>query len=401
MTLENKFSGYKSFNYLRADEDYKSFELVPEVQRVKSRTIQLPPSEEDRTNEIFEKYVVVSLHDHPFVLPKDLSSTYEYIKRNRISTGYLGLSQSGLDGVFDGLLNSFNLITSSYPWRWDSVINELGIKLCDIAHQDYAIRADRVQDITRAHEEGRIAIIPHLEGASMIENDLDRIDILYGLGVRCIGLVYSEANMIGSGLKEKNDGGLTQFGYDVVKRFNKVGMTIDLAHVGDKTTMDAIEASEKPALITHSGCRALWDTKRMKSDEVLHALAERGGVLGIEAAPHTTLTEKNPKHNIEGIMEHFEKAVEIMGIDHVGFGPDTLFGDHVAMHHMFSRELGIKAIQAEMKYDEVEFVDGIENPSEFKNIVRWLVKNGYSDHEIEKVVGKNVLRVLEKTWSRR
>lgn len=400
MSLKNKYSGYKSYDYLESSKDFKIFKLSKELKRVNSRVIELSSAEEDRVNDLLEKYVMISLHDHPFVLPIDLNHVYEYVKRNRIFTGYEGLSQSGLDGVFDALLNSFNTINSNYPWRWDSVINELGMKLCDIAHQDYALRADSVDDIVKAHNKGKIAIIPHLEGASMIENDPDRVDILYGLGIRCTGLVYSEANAIGSGLKEKTDGGLTDFGYTAVNRFNKVGMTIDLSHVGDKTTMDAIEASKKPVLITHAGCRSLWGTKRMKSDEELMALAEKGGVLGIEAAPHTTISPGNPKHSVNSFMDHFERAVEIMGIDHVGFGPDTLFGDHVGMHHLFAEELGIKGALSAAEYQEVEYVDGLENPSEFKNIVRALVKEGYSDSEIEKTTGKNVLRVLRATWAR-
>jgi len=97
-------------------------------------------------------------------------------------------------------------------------------------------------------------------------------------------------------------------------------------------------------------------------------------------------------------MDHFERAVETIGIDHVGFGPDTMFGDHVGMHHIFAKELGIKGALSAVNYQEVEFVDGLENPSDFPNILSWLVKNGYSDSEIEKVIGGNVIRVLKDTW---
>ncbi|MEM3676492.1 MAG: membrane dipeptidase, partial [Thermoplasmataceae archaeon] len=389
---KNPEEGYKSFSYLTAGEDFKQFKLVSEINRVESHGVQLSKNENDRLNRIFEKYPAVSMHDHPFVLPENLSDVYEYIKRNRIFFGYQGLRRSRLSGVFDGLLNSFNLVNSNRPWNWDSVISELGMRLCDFDHQDFAMQARAVDDIINAHKNGRIAVIPHLEGAGMIENDLDRIDILFGLGVRCIGLVYSESNYLGSGFKEKRDGGLTDFGLDAVDRFNKVGMTIDLAHVGDLTSIEAIESSRKPCLITHAGCRSLWGTKRMKSDEVLHALAERGGVLGIEAAPHTTLSPDHPRHSLESVMDHFERAVEVMGIDHVGFGPDTMFGDHVGMHHLFARELGIKGALSAVKYEEVEFVDGLENPSDFPNIVAYLVKNGYSDNEISKAIGGNVIR---------
>lgn len=400
MTLTKKYSGYKSFQYLDEDKDYRRYNLVSETSRVKSTEVSLDSNQEDKYRQALEKYLMISTHDHPFVLPENLDDTMNYIKRNRVFTGYEGLSKSGLDGIFDGLLNSFNMINSSYPWKWDSVVNEIGMKLTDLAHQDYAVKAEKTSDIVDAHKNGNIAIILHLEGASMIENDLDRLDILHGLGVRCMGVVYSEANMLGSGLKESVDGGLTVLGHEAVSRMNKVGITVDIAHVADQTSLDIIETSKKPVMATHAGVRTIWKTKRMKPEEVLKAMAEKGGVLGVEAAPHTTLTENNKTHSIEPFMQHFEKAVEVMGIDHVAFGPDTMFGDHVGMHHKFERELGIAQAHKGMDFKEVSYVDGIENPSDFKNILRWLIKNGYSDQEIEKVCGNNVMRVLKSTWAR-
>jgi len=398
MGLNKKYNNYKSFQYLEAGKDYIPFKLAKEIARVEPYVIPLSKTEEDRVKDILEKNVVISLHDHTDVKPEDLSELDRYTRQNRISTGYEGLSVSGLDAVFDGLLDGTNTITSTVPWKWDSVVYEIGMRLSDFAHQDFVFVAHKVEDIYKAHKEGKLAIIFHLEGAAQIENEVDRVDILYGFGVRCMGLVYSESNAIGSGLREKNDSGITEFGYQVIERMNKIGMTIDLAHVGDKSSLDAIEASKTPVFITHSGARALWNTNRMKPDTVLQALAEKGGVIGIEAAPHTTLTEKHREHTIESVMEHFQYVEKLIGIDHVAFGPDTIFGDHVGLHHYFSKELSIAQTHVGPQFKEVPYVKGIENPSEFKNIIRWLVKNGYSDQEISKVIGKNVLRVLEATW---
>jgi len=398
MGSHKRCNGEVSFAYLRAGEDYRVFELAEEIGRVRSSRIELSKNEEDRVEELVEKCIIISLHDHPSVYPKNISELFDYVRQNRIFLGYRGLAASGLDAVFDGLLDGTNLITSNYPWRWDSTVYEIGMRLCDIAHQDFVIRGERVDDIRRAHREGRLALILHLEGASMIENELDRVDVLYGLGVRCMGLVYSDSNMIGGGLKEKGDGGLTEFGYRVVERMSRLGMAIDLAHVGDKTSLDAIEASHKPVFITHAGSRTVWGTKRMKPDEVLHAMAEKGGVIGLEAAPHTTLSQAHPKHTIESVMDHFKYLEKLIGLDHVAFGPDTLFGDHVGLHRLFSKELSISQINTGVKYPTVEYVDGLENPSEFTNIIRWLVREGYSDQDIAKVVGENILRVLGQVW---
>jgi membrane dipeptidase len=304
-----------------------------------------------------------------------------------------------MDALFDCFMDGTALITSKAGWKWDDVIWDIGMRLSDIAHQDMVIRAETTEDIHRAKANGQIAFIPSLEAATPIENELDRLDVLYGLGIRSSGIAYSEANTLGCGLREARDGGLTEFGRAAVKRMTRLGIAIDISHSGDRTSLDAIEVSDKPIFITHAGARALWNTKRMKPDHILKACAEKGGVIGIEAAPHTTLTENHPKHSIESYMEHFEYCVNLVGIDHVAFGPDTLFGDHVALHHAFARQLSIKAAHGQQRFEEVAYVDGIENPAEeFHNIARWLVKNGYSDAAIAKVLGGNILRVLKQVW---
>jgi membrane dipeptidase len=139
----------------------------------------------------------------------------------------------------------------------------------------------------------------------------------------------------------------------------------------------------------------------MKPDSVLKACAAKGGVIGIEAAPHTTLTDEHPQHSIESYMGHFEYVANLVGIDHVAFGPDSLFGDHVELHHTFAAQLSISASHQGPSFEEVEYVKGLENPSEcLPNIARWLVAHGYSDEDIAKVMGLNVLRVLEESWAR-
>lgn len=233
----------------------------------------------------------------------------------------------------------------------------------------------------------------------MIENEVDRLDILYGFGVRMMGIAYSEANSLGSGLREARDGGLTDLGRQAVRRMNQLGIAIDVSHSGDQTSLDTIEASDKPIFITHAGARALWNTKRMKPDEVLTACAAKGGVIGIEAAPHTTLTERHRRHSLESVMEHFEYVANLVGIDHASFGPDTLFGDHVGLHDFFASQLSITHLHGQQPFDKVEYVAGIENPAEaFPNIVRWLVKHDYSDEDIAKVIGGNAMRLLEEVW---
>ncbi len=401
MGINKKYDGYKAYSYLEEGKDYKAFKLCDPLQRVPEYLLPLTPEQEERVIQLAEKNIYISLHDHPALMPEDTKDLFSYNREGRQRCNYEGLAHSYLDCVFDNMMDGTCTISSWAGWKWNDVLQDLGLRLCDLAHQNYVIRCDKVEDIERAHREGKLALVPVIESAAIIENEVDRVEILYGLGVRSMGITYSESNALGSGLKEPGDGGLTLLGYKVVERMNKVGMTIDCSHVGDKTTLDVIEASNKPILLSHCGARALWPTPRMKPDEVLKACAAKGGVIGVETAPHTTLTYNNKVHNLDAFMEHFQYCVDLVGIDHVAFGPDAMYGDHVGVHKAFAANFS----QSQTKkvappYDLVDYVKGLENPTEAShNILRWLVKHNYSEEDIAKVMGKNVLRVLKETWA--
>jgi membrane dipeptidase len=393
------YNGYQSFQYLEPVVDYKPFKLAKQVGRVDPYVYPVSEEQELRVQMLLDEKTIVSMHDHTFVTPDDVSEIFEYNRTGRNWTAYEGMSVSGVDIVFENFMDGTAMITSKAGWKWTDVIHDLGIRYSDFAHQDMIYKAETIGDLHRAKGEGKIALVSCLEAATACENEVDRVDVLYGFGVRLMGITYSESNALGSGLREANDGGLTQFGKQVVQRMNKLGMTIDTSHCGDKTAADSIEASDKPTFITHVGARALWNSNRLKPDWVLKACAEKGGVIGIESAPHTTLTKAHPLHSIESYMEHFEYVANLVGIDHVGFGPDTLFGDHVGLHHAFAAALSIASSRGGVHVDEVPYVKGIENPAEvFPNVIRWLVAHGYSNDDIAKVCGLNALRVLEQTW---
>lgn len=397
---KKRYAGYKSFQYLEPG-DYPNVELVPELNRVPSRQVATSEAEEARVRQIFQDHLIVSLHDHCFVSPKDLSDFLGFRRSGREFTAYEGLAHSGLDCVFDAMMDGTAMITSRAGWKWDDVIFDMGMRLSDLAHQDFVKLALTTDDIRAAKRDGRVAFVISLEGAAMIENEVDRIDVLYGLGMRSLGICYSEGNALGAGLKEPAHFGLTSFGHRAVKRMNQLGVAIDISHANDATSMDTIKASTHPVFVTHAGARALWDTPRLKPDDVIRACADKGGVIGIEAAPHTTITKKNPRHSIESFMEHFEYCAELVGIDHVAFGPDALYGDHVGLHKALSEALSLSASKGKVAYERVEWVDGVENPTEaFPNIVRWMVTHGYSDDEIAKAVGGNVMRVLDEVWAK-
>jgi membrane dipeptidase len=395
-----RYTGYTAYDYLEAGKDYREFRYAKQIGRVPAYGgLDLTADQTERVRRLLHDEPVISLHEHVQVFPEDLTGLREHIRQGREPTGYEGLARSGLTAVFDNGMDGTCCISSDAGWKYQDVLFDLGVRMADLAHQDFVIKAESVADIEYAKQTGRIAHIFGLEAATMIENEIDRIDVLYGFGVRQMGIAYSEANLLGSGLKERGDGGLTYLGDRAVERMNKIGMAIDISHCGDRTGLDVIRASRTPVFITHAGARSVWPTNRMKDDETIRACAERGGVIGIEAAPHTTLSPRHPLHSLESVMDHFTYCVELVGIEHVSFGPDTLFGDHVGLHDAFAANLSLGQAHGSVEYQKVPYVDGLENPAEgFHNIIGWLVAHGYGDDEIRAVIGGNTLRVLKEVW---
>ena len=389
------WDGYRSFSYLESEVDYRVFKLSPELGRVQPFVYPLGTEDEAHADRLWRDHVCVSLHEHAGIAPADWDDNDAYIREGREWYGYEGLAASGLDAVFENFFDGTTTITSKTGWKWTDVIHDLGMHLADMAHQSVVFPASTVDDIRRAHDTGRIAMVPSFEGAAPIENELDRLDVLFGLGVRMIGVAYSESNQLGGGIRDPGDGGLTKFGRDAVVRMNKLGMVIDVSHTGDLTAMQTCELSTKPVFLSHSGARALFPERKLKNDDLLKAVAGTGGVIGVEASPHTTITPAHPRHDLEGVMEHVEFCIDVMGIDHVGFGLDTFFGDHVGLHRAFG---GFMDSGEEPEHEWVDYVEGLENVSEFPNTIRWLVAHGYTDEQIAKLVGGNALRALSLVW---
>ena len=404
---KKKYDDYKAFDYLEAGFDYKVFDLVKHP-RIEPYYVPLDKTEEERFHGLVERSTLIDLHEHPVLWPEDMRDVPELHGLGRHFTAYEALSTSHLDCIFDNLMDGMSYVTSFSGWKWNDMIHDIGIRLSDLAHQNLITHCRAVQDIKDAKENGKIALVLALESATPIENELDRIDVLYGLGVRSMGICYSESNMLGGGMGEAyKDSGLTDFGYDAVKRMNKLGLLIDVGHTNDRTAIEAVEASSYPIYNSHSGPAAIA-IGHTNGDEMLQAMAEKGGILGVGGAGQGLRTEKFPIGSIESYMECVEYCIDLMGIDHVGCGPDTLYGAHQELYKVwFPRKKGHYTREGRAQgrswsvpegVADPGYVKGLENPSEYVNIMRWMIKHGYGDGEIQKVIGSNAMNLLESVW---
>jgi membrane dipeptidase len=380
-----------AYEYL--EEKVISVRLCREIARIGERTVELSKKDEARAMGLHRESLVIDFHLHDTVLPEDLEDFEILARSGRPAIGYEGLKRSGLNAFLCGFGGSMGRRSSPTPWQLNDIIWDLGIRQADMDHHpEVGIRGYSVKDILEAKKSGKVAIIPHVENAQMIDNDLDRVDMLYGLGLRCLGLSYNARTTVADGCTERTDGGLSSFGFKVIERMNRLGMLIDLSHSSDMAAKETIEASRAPCAFTHTFARALFNNPRGRSDDLLKLLAERGGVIGVAAVPN--LMSGKEVQTIFDVIDQVDYLSKLVGVDHVAIGTDAMFGDHVGMHKLMRGAMDMMKALKELPAPYVEY---IENPSEWPNLTRALVARGYPDEAIKKIIGGNVLKLLERT----
>ena len=367
-------------------------ELAPDVEGPRDRILELPEDQEKRAMCLHHEAIVFDLHNHVHRLARNMERDFElYARSGRVAIGFGGIARSGLTACFNGYGGSAGRRSSPQAWQFDDVLWDIGTRQADIYHHpETATIGTCVADIHRAKKEGRCAIFVNIENAGIIGNELDRIDVLYGLGARCLGLSYNQRSTIADGTNERVDGGLSVFGEKVVERMNRLGILIDLAHSSDQTILDTLQVSSKPCCVSHALPQALSSHPKAKSDEMLKKIAQAGWVLGVQAVPN--VTSDKPYQSIFDVADQIEHCVSVMGVDHVAVGTDAMFGDHRGLHRCISR------MMAHPEKELVgEYIEYLENPGEMPNMARVLVSRGFSDEDIAKILGLNVVRLLEKT----
>ena len=255
-----------------------------------------------------------------------------------------------------------------------------------------------VEDILQAKKDGKVGVVLGWQNASPIENDLKRLALFHALGVRIIQLTYNERNLLGNGCYERKDEGLSTFGEDAVREMNRLGILIDLSHVGDRTTLEATELSEKPVACTHANARSFHNHVRNKTDEALKSIAERGGVIGANAFP--PFLRKAFESTLQDYVSAIDDLVDRVGIDHVGIGTDYTQGQPKAFFDWIFSQQGTKYQERSIAYpDPLLHPRDMETPDKFANVAYELLKRGYNQNDVAKILGGNWLRLFRDVWA--
>ena len=262
----------------------------------------------------------------------------------------------------------------------------------------FPLRAD--DDLDKARAEGRTAIVFGCQNCSPIESDIDLVHICRQLNIRFMQLTYNNQSLLAGGCYEAEDSGITRMGRQVIREMNRVGMVVDMSHSGEKSTLQAIEISDRPIAITHANPARWHDAPRNKSDTVLKALAASGGMLGVSLYPHHL--KGNSACSLESFCAMIADTVELMGIDRVGFGsdlcqdqPDSVVAWMRNGTWTRDRDYGEGAPGAEGFPEQPGW---FRDNRDFGNILNSLARLGFSDEELEKIAHGNWSRFFRTSF---
>lgn len=282
-----------------------------------------------------------------------------------------------------------------------STIEDLVMTMGEIQRQfdshDWLVKVVKADQIREAKAKNLKAGIVTAQETDGLGKNLELLDALYQYGLRILQLTYNNQNFIASGCAEQANGGVSNYGVKFIRRMNELGIIVDTSHCGKQTTLDACRLSTKPVIASHTGVENIFNHMRCKSDEELKAIAETGGVIGVFAMPWFVHGDPNDT-TIDHVLDHIDYVVRLVGVDHVGIGTDWPMSDVEWSLVYFKEHIAPRIGFAKGDGPSTETVKGLEKYSYFINFTRGLVARGYSDEDVQKILGGNWMRVFEEVW---
>jgi microsomal dipeptidase-like Zn-dependent dipeptidase len=266
--------------------------------------------------------------------------------------------------------------------KWEKLFNE---------NTDLIFPGKNFKDIDKANKENKTAIFFGFQNCSPIEDDINLVEKVHQLGCRFMQLTYNNQSLLATGCYEKIDSGVTNFGREVIREMNRVGLVVDMSHSAEKSTLDAIEFSEKPIAITHANPSFWHPAKRNKSSDLLKILSDSGGMLGLSLYPHHL--KDNTNCTLDSFCEMVAKTAEIMNVNKIGIGSDLCL-DHpdTVVEWMRNGSWSKSKNYGEGSKNKPGFPkqpDWFLDAGGFSNIEKGLKKVGFSDTETHGILGNN------------
>jgi len=302
--------------------------------------------------------------------------------------------QNYVDRLHASNVRVANLTIAAYTDDFESALEGMykHFNLLQVA-SDRLIQIKTVADIERARKEKKVGLVFGFQTPTPIEHHTNRWTIFQKLGLRFCSLAYNEANVLAHGCLDPRNGGLSYIGIQAISQMNRLGIVVDLSHVGERSSLEALEASKKPCVFTHSNLKSVVMSKRNITDEQAKLCASKGGVIGL--SPYSFMSAKKPgdQPNLSDYMDHFEYLAKLVGVDHIGIGSDVW-----ESHTKFSWETLTKLL-----YDSPWTYETVSNSDYNKlehihNVIAGLIERGFSDSDIEKIMGLNFLRIFKEVW---
>ena len=256
---------------------------------------------------------------------------------------------------------------------------------------DRLMKITRGADIAAARKSGRVGVLLGFQNATIVESDIRNLDVLHAAGTRCIQLTYNSRNLLGDGCTERTNAGLSDFGVAVVERMNQLGIVVDLSHCSEATSSDGILVSKRPPSFTHTMCKTIYDHVRAKSDALLKAMSNKGGVTGIATLGY--FIGPAPETSLDDYLRHVDHAVKVAGIDHVGLASDYSIRGIEAIHTRDSWYVPrLTSFKPVYRVRWPPWIKELDPPERFRNIAQGLARRGYRTGDIEKLLGSNWVR---------
>ncbi len=298
---------------------------------------------------------------------------------------------SGLSAIQTSLSNRNFAVAMRDLAEWDALF---------ATHRDRLLKVTSGAQFGEARKSGRIAVVLGFQNATIVESDVRNLDKLHAAGARCIQLTYNSRNLLGDGCTERTNAGLSDFGVEVVHRMNALGIVVDLSHCGDQTTRDGIELSKRAPAFTHTVCKAIYDHVRGKSDELIKAMSDKGGVTGITTLGY--FVGPTAATTVDDYLKQIDHAVTVGGIDHVGIASDHAIRGIMATHTRESWYVPrLTAFKPVYNVRWPPNIPELDPPTRYRTIALGLAKRGYTSAQVEKIIGGNWMRYFSDTMNGR